>query len=421
MKPVEFDPIASARKHLIGGLVVAGIFGVGAVGYAATTELSGAVIAQGLLVVDSNVKKVQHPTGGVVGELRVRDGDRVKAGDILVRLDETQTRANLAIITKSLDEMAAREAREKAERDDAETVRFPDELVSRGDDPAVTEVLTGELKLFETRRVARNGQKNQLREEIRGIEVQREARVAQIEWIKKELVGINDLWEKNLIPYTRLTTLEREASRLDGERGQLISSAAQAQVKMLQVDQDMRAEVGKDLAEIRAKQSELVEKRIAAEDQLKRIDIRAPQDGVVHQSSVHTVGGVIGPAEQIMLVVPDADVLAVEAKIQPQDIDQVRPGQTAGLRFSAFNQRTTPELNGKVDIVSADVTQDQKTGATYYTVRISVPVNEVARLDGLKLVAGMPVETFIRTGERTVVSYLMRPLNDQVARAFKEK
>jgi HlyD family secretion protein len=421
MNAAEFDPIASARRHLIAGAVVAGVLGVGVGGYAATTELSGAIVAQGQLVVDSNVKKAQHPTGGVVGEVRVRDGDRVRAGDILVRLDETQTKANLAIITKSLDEMAAREARDKAERDDAETVRFADELLSRVDDPQVAEVLTGERKLFETRRAAREGLKNQLREEIRGLEVQREARGAQIEWIKKELVGIRDLWDKNLVPYTRLTTLEREASRLEGERGQLISSAAQAEVKILQVDQDMRAEVGKDLADIRGKQSELVEKRVAAQDQLMRIDIRAPQDGVVHQSTVHTVGGVIGPAEQIMLIVPDADLLAVEAKIQPQDIDQVRVGQTAGLRFSAFNQRTTPELDGKVTVVSADVTQDQKSGATFYTVRIAVPASEVARLEGLKLVAGMPVETFIRTGERTVVSYLMRPLNDQVARAFKEK
>ena len=421
MNAAEFDPIASARRHLIAGAVVAGVLGVGVGGYAATTELSGAIVAQGQLVVDSNVKKAQHPTGGVVGEVRVRDGDRVRAGDILVRLDETQTKANLAIITKSLDEMAAREARDKAERDDAETVRFADELLSRVDDPQVAEVLTGERKLFETRRAAREGLKNQLREEIRGLEVQREARGAQIEWIKKELVGIRDLWDKNLVPYTRLTTLEREASRLEGERGQLISSAAQAEVKILQVDQDMRAEVGKDLADIRGKQSELVEKRVAAQDQLMRIDIRAPQDGVDHQSTVHTVGGVIGPAEQIMLIVPDADLLAVEAKIQPQDIDQVRVGQTAGLRFSAFNQRTTPELDGKVTVVSADVTQDQKSGATFYTVRIAVPASEVARLEGLKLVAGMPVETFIRTGERTVVSYLMRPLNDQVARAFKEK
>jgi HlyD family secretion protein len=393
------------------------------------------VIAQGLLVVDSNVKKIQHPTGGVVGEVRVRDGDHVKAGDIVVRLDETQTRANLAIVTKSLDEFAARRARDEADRDDADAVVFPNELLNRMNEPDVAHAVNGERRLFEIRRRAREGLKAQLKErilqfleEINGLETQKNARIEQIEWIKKELEGVRDLWKSNLIPYTRLTSLEREASRLDGERGQLIAQIAQAKGKInetrlqiIQVDQNMSAEVGEDLAEIRAKTAELVEKKVAAEDQLKRIDIRASQDGAVMQSTVHTVGGVIMPGDPIMLIVPETDVLMVEAKIAPQDIDQIRLGQTAALRLTAFNQRTTPELNGTVSRISADVTQDQKTGAYYYTVRISVPDNEVSRLEGLKLIPGMPVDAFIESGRRTVISYLVRPISDQIARAFREK
>ena len=426
----------SIRKHLLVGIAVVALLAGGVGGWAAATQLAGAVVAQGQLVVDSNVKKVQHPTGGVVGELRVRDGSRVKAGDIVVRLDETQTRANLAIVTKGLDELAARQARDEAERDGADTIAFPEELLARRNDRDVAHVLNGERKLFEIRRMAREGQKAQLRErisqsneEIHSQATQQEARVHQIVWIKKELEGVYDLWKKNLVAFTRVTSLERDAARLDGERGQLIASVAQTkgkiselELQIIQIDQDMRTEVGKDLAEVRSKTSELVEKKVAAEDQLKRIDIRAPQDGVVHQLAVHTVGGVITPqGEPIMLIVPEAEALTVEAKIQPQDIDQVRFGQNAVLRFSAFNQRTTPELNGKVSRISADVTQDQKTGASFYTVRISVPEDEIARLEGLKLIAGMPVEAFIQTGERNVMSYLLKPLQDQIMRAFRER
>jgi HlyD family secretion protein len=312
---------------------------------------------------------------------------------------------------------------------------FPNELLNRMNEPDVAHAVNGERRLFEIRRRAREGLKAQLKErilqfleEINGLETQKNARIEQIEWIKKELEGVRDLWKSNLIPYTRLTSLEREASRLDGERGQLIAQIAQAKGKInetrlqiIQVDQNVSAEVGEDLAEIRAKTAELVEKKVAAEDQLKRIDIRASQDGAVMQSTVHTVGGVIMPGDPIMLIVPETDVLMVEAKIAPQDIDQIRLGQTAALRLTAFNQRTTPELNGTVSRISADVTQDQKTGAYYYTVRISVPDNEVSRLEGLKLIPGMPVDVFIESGRRTVISYLVRPLSDQIARAFREK
>jgi HlyD family secretion protein len=417
----DFDPAKSAHRSAGIGLICAAAFIALSIAAAKWINIAGAVVTQGLLVVDSNVKKIQHPTDGVVGQLFVRDGSRVKVGDILVRLDDTQTRANLGIITKQLDELGAKQAREEAERDNLDAIEYPKDLDQRRSDPDVEHILTGETRLFGIREAARAGQKSQLQDEITGLEVQQEARVSQITWIKKELEGVNSLWKQNLVPYARVTSLEREASRLEGERGQLISSIAQTKGKIAQVDQDMRAETGKDLGEIRGKISELLERKVAAEDQLRRIEIKAPLDGVVHQSGVHTIGGVITPGEQIMLVVPEADALTVEVKIAPQDIDQVRMDQPAALKFSAFNQRTTPEVDGIVSLVSADVTQDQKTGASFYTARISVAADELAKLGIVKLVPGMPVEAFIQTGDRSVMSYLTRPLGDQIARAFREK
>lgn len=268
----------------------------------------------------------------------------------------------------------------------------------------------------------------QLREQIQGMQDQVEAKKREIVLIGEELKGVRELWRKNLIPITRVTALERDAARLEGERGALVSSIAQAkgritetELQIIQVDQDLRAEVGRELAEIRSRLSELVEKRIAAEDQLKRVDVRAPIDGYVHQLAVHTVGGVINASEPAMYVVPNAESLRAEVRIAPQDIDGVRPGQDALVRFSAFNQATTPELTGSVSLVSADVSQDQKTGTTYYLVRISISDEELRRLPGLKLTPGMPVEAFIRIGDRTVMSYLTKPLTDHLAKAFRER
>jgi HlyD family secretion protein len=431
----DLDVQRTLRRHVLVVIAVAIVLVLGLGGWAAMTNFAGAVIAPGQLVVNSNVKKVQHPTGGVIGELLVQEGERVHAGDSLARLDDTQNRANLAIIVKALDENATRAAREEAEREDSDHIEYPKELMGRIENPDVSKAINGERKQFEIRRAVREGKRaqlkeriGQLRDEVRGNEAQIESKIKQVDWVTKELVGVHDLWAKNLIPYARLTALEREKERLEGERGQLIAAIAQAKGKMietelqiLQIDQDMRSEVGKDLAEIRAKTAELVEKKVAAEDQLKRVDIRAPIDGTVFQKAVHTVGGVIAPGEVLMLIVPDADALDVEVKVQPQDIDQVQLGQNAILRFTAFNQRTTPELNGEVTRVSADVTEDQKTGAHYYVVRIAIPASELGRLKQLKIVPGMPVESFIQTSPRTVMSFLIRPLNDQISRAFREK
>lgn len=424
----------SIKLHLALGVIGVALLVGGVGGWAMTAEISGAVIAPGSLVVETNVKKLQHPTGGVVGELRVRDGDHVRMGQVLLRLDETQTRANLAIVTKALDEHAARQARQLAERDDANAPRFPAELLARLSDPAVAEVLEGESRLFEIRRLAREGRRSQLRErvgqlkeEMQGVTQQVNAKERETKLIQKELEGVRELFSKSLVPINKLTALERDAARIEGERGQLLANIAQTkgkvtetELQIVQIDQDLRTEVGKDLADIRSKVSELSEKKITAEDQLKRIDLRAPQDGVVHQLSIHTVGEIVIPNDPILLIVPAADNLIVEVKIQPQDIDHVRHGQKTVLRFPAFSQRTTPELNGKVTRVSADVSQDKNTGMTFYTARISMDIEELARLGDLRLISGMPVESFIQTGDRTAMSYLVKPFSDQIKKAFRE-
>ena len=434
----EMTPaLHSIQRYMIVGMVIVGFVTFGIGGWAATSELTGAVIGQGVLVVDSSVKKVQHPTGGVVGELRVREGDKVIAGDILLRLDETQTLANATIVSKSFDELVARQARLEAERDNADQITFPKLLLERTRDPAseAARAIAAERSLFDLRRQARGGQKAQLKErsaqlqeEIKGYLGQAEAKQREVDFVHKELEGVRTLFEKRLVPMNRLTALERDTARLEGERSQLSGMTAQAkgkiaeiELQIIHIDQDLRTEVGKDLIETRSKISELAERKTAAVDQLYRIDIRAPQSGRVHQLAVHTVGGVISPGEQIMLIVPDADALAVEVKIAPRDIDQVYVGQAASMRFAAFDQKTTPEIEGEVSLVSADLVQEQRTGMSYYTARVLLNPEEVARLGNAKLLPGMPVDVFIKTPGRTALSYLIKPLRDQAERAFKER
>ena len=424
----------SIRRHVTAGTILVAVllFGVG--GWASTAEISGALIAPGSVVVDSNVKKVQHPTGGVVGELFVRDGDRVKAGDMLIRLDETVTRANLAIVTKGLTELYARKARLAAERDGADSVAAPPELADNANDPETKDALGSERKLFDLRRQARLGQKQQLQEritqlqqEISGLAAQQDAKAKEVALIEQELQGVRDLYAKNLVQINRLTSLERDEAQLEGARGQLVAQAAEAkgkiaeiELQIIQVDQDLSSDVAKELRETDSKIGEYVERKVTAEDQLRRTDIRAPQDGTVFQSTANTVGGVIAAGDPIMLIVPESDNLLVEVKVEPKDIDQVQLGQSVLLRFSAFNVRTTPELNGTVARMGADTTTDQRTGQSYYLVRIAMTVDEIKRLGDVKLTPGMPVEAFIQTGDRTMLSYLVKPLHDQLMRSFRE-
>ena len=426
---------ASLRKQLRLGTAVVALLLVGLGGWAALADISGAVIASGIVVVESNDKKVQHPTGGIVGELLVKEGDRVEAGDVLVRLDETLTRANLAIASKALDELTSRKARLEAERDARDTIEFPQALLDRKQNPEVASRIDSEQRAFDIGRTAREGQKEQLREQIaqskdsiEGYVIREHAKAQEIDLIERELKGARELYAKNLMPISKLTALEREATRLEGERGELMSAIsetkgkiAEIELKILQVDHDMRNDVGRELREVDAKIGELVERKIAAEDQLKRVEIRAPQGGRVHELSVHTIGGVIAAGDPIMLIVPDDDKLSVEVKVKPTDVDQLHPGQTAKLRFSAFNVRTTPEINGTLSRVSADVQTDQHSGRSYYVAHIDIAEDELGKLGTLKVVPGMPVEAFLMTEQRKVMSYLLKPLTDQMQRALREE
>ncbi|MBA8909224.1 HlyD family type I secretion periplasmic adaptor subunit [Aminobacter ciceronei] len=420
------------RNVRLGGFAALAL--VGGLGlWAATSSLSGAVVAAGHLVVDSNVKAVQHPQGGVVGALNVHNGSMVSAGEVLVRLDDTVAKANLAIVDNGLDELMARRARLIAERDGTEAVAYPAELTARAADPAIAQLIEGENKLFALRRQARDGQVSQLREriaqfreEISGIEAQQKSKKQEIALIKVELAGMEELWKKKLVPISRLADRQRAQAQLDGEDGQLTASAAQTrgrisetELAIIQIDQDMRSQVAGELREIDAKAGELRERQVAAEQSLRQIDIRAPQAGRVHQLAIHTVGGVVTPGEAIMQIVPTADALVVEARVAPQDIDQVRIGQPATLRLSAFNQQTTPEVDGTVDRVSPDMIEDQKAGLSYYAVRIALSAKSLEQAGSPELKPGMPAEVFLKTTDRTVLSYLFKPLTDQASRAFR--
>jgi HlyD family secretion protein len=404
-------------------------------GLAATTHLSGAVIASGTLVVESYVKPVQHLKGGTVGEIFVKNGDRVEAGQLLIHLDDTQTLANLAIISKRLNELAARSSRLAAERDAKDGVEFPADLVTANTGGEVAEMMKGETRLFVDRRASKIGRKaqlservNQLTQQIGGLSAQLDGKKSAIEIIAKELAALNPLLEQHIIPATRVYSLQRDAADAQGELGSLEASMAEAKAKIaetrlqiIQVDDDQRTEVSDQLRQAQNDAGEYAQRLIAAQDELKHIDIRAPQAGIVHQLAVHAPGAVVAAGEAVMQIVPNQDALTPEVKLSPQDIDQVTSGQSVVLRFSAFSQRNTPELNGIVTSVSADLTTDQRTGQSYYSLRVKVPAEEWLKLDHLAPVAGMPVEAFIQTGDRTALAYLTKPFTDQVARAFKEE
>jgi HlyD family secretion protein len=429
------DPRQTIRKCNVVGyaLLIAFVGGFG--GWAASFHLSGAVIAPGTIVVESSVKKVQHPTGGVVGGILVKEGDRVEAGQVLVRLDETLTKASLGIVLSQREEFMARQARLIAERDGVETVKFPEDLLRRKDEPLVANAVAGELNLFQSRRKTLEGQRAQLREriaqiqlEIEGLSAQLSAKEKEIKFIVQELAGVTDLYNKKLVTVVRYNQLQRDEARLGGERGNIVAEIArargrisEAELQILQLDQNFRTEAAKEERDLESRLSEVKEKVIAAGDQFDRVNIRAPQSGIVHQMSIHTVGGVIGPGETVMLIVPRNDVLVLEGKVEPQDIDQIEVGAPVHVRVMAGNQRTTPELQGVLERKAADLTQDQKNNHSYYVVRVALAKEELKKLGSLKLMPGMPAEAFIVTGERTPLQYLLKPLRDQIAHAFRER
>ncbi|MBS7538039.1 HlyD family type I secretion periplasmic adaptor subunit [Ancylobacter lacus] len=430
------SPVARAiRRELALGFGIVALLIGGLGGWAATTELAGAVIGHGTLVVDGRVKQVQARDGGTVAAIAVADGDHVAAGDLLIRLDDTLTRASLAIVDDQMLHLAAQRMRLIGERDDAASLLVPDELrPGAGGSGTAAGLVASEQALFEARRALAASQKRQLHEriaqihrEIEGLTERRDAKTEELGWNAQELDSIQILNRKNLATLGQVAELSRLRARLLGEHGQLVSEIARAdgriaetELQILEIDQARQAEAMANLREIEAKLAELAGQRIAARDRLQQMELRAPQAGIVHDLAVHTVGGVVAPGETVMQIVPSAEALVAEMRLNPADIDQVQPGEAALLRLSAFSQRTTPELAGAVAAVSADVLVDKTSGESWYTARIALDPASVAALGPLKLVPGMPVEVFVNTGPRLALSYFLKPLQDQLRRAFRE-
>lgn len=421
------------EKRLWGAGAAIVLLGLMVGGWGASSQLESAVIAQGLVVVERNVKKVQHREGGIVAAILVREGERVAAGQTLIKLDDTQTRAELGIVQSQIVELTGRKTRLLAERDGLGALAFPPEFAGWGEEGRA--VIAGETRLFQETRRTRDKQKEQiglrklqLGDEVKGMSLQRDARKTELSFISKELEQVRSLQLKQLTPISRVYAMEREAARLTGELGNIVAQIARAHgqineldLQLLTIDQNARTEAQRELRTVEARISELLERRAAAIDRLARVELKAPRSGIVHELAVHTVGGVLSSAEPAMLIVPEDEQLTIEARIAPHDRDQVAIGQKARLRFSAFNQRTTPEFMGSIVLVAADITKDPKTGQAYYSARVELVAADKSKVGALKIVPGMPVEAFISTGERTALSYLMKPLTDQFARAFKEE
>jgi len=390
------------------------------------------VIGFGQVSVESKVKKIAHPTGGVIAEVYVKDGTRVKAGDPLIRLESRVSGVSATVTGESLDQLLAMRARLEAERDGRPAPVFPAELIRR-QDPSARLAMAEESRLFRLRREARIGQHAQLAErvrqleqQIRGYQAQIDASQRQAKLIEPELAGVRQLWEKKLVTINKVNQLERTAVDLDATEAALGANVAQSRARitetrqqMIQLDQDARSEAGAQLAEVLQKLADQQVRSVSSTDVYEKTLIRAPYDGVVDKIAYTTVGGVIPPMETIMEIVPDTDRMTVEAKISPADVDQLRVGQEAMLRFSAFNAQTTPEVQGKLVHVSADAKTDERSGMTYFTVLLDVEEQQLRELGNVKLVPGMPVEAYIQTGERSLLSYITKPLRDQLSRSFR--
>jgi HlyD family secretion protein len=433
-----WEDAAPARDFRIGGRVFAGaalavLLVAGAGGWAATARLTGAVIAHGAVTVEQNLKAIQHRDGGIVSEIAVREGDRVAAGQVLIRLDDARTRAELAIVRAQLVELAAKRARLLAELDGLAAIEVPPHLPIA--DPEVAAILQGETRLFSGNRSERESRRQQLElgidqiaEEIQGLRAQRRSKRAEIELVETEHARIAELAAQGLIERARVYTIGRERARLTGEAGEIDAAVARAgartsevRLQIIALDEAARTEAQRELSVVETRIAELAERRTAVEDQIARTDIRAPIAGTVNELRIHTIGGVITPAEVLVTIVPQDAALKVEVRLPPVSIDQVSAGRPARLRFPAFNQRTTPELVGHVAHVSPATTQDPATGESYYLADITVADAEIAKLGPDALLPGMPVEVFVTTEERTALSYLVKPLSDQFARALRER
>ncbi|WP_444463821.1 HlyD family type I secretion periplasmic adaptor subunit [Rhodobacter capsulatus] len=411
--------------------VLVGGFGV----WSVASSIAGAVIASGQVEVDQHRQVVQHPDGGVVAQIEVHEGDRVAAGQVLIRLDGDLDRSERSIVEGQFFELLARRGRLEAERADAPEIRFHPELLEAAQTrPDVAEQIDGQRRLFEARaQTLRKAleqvtkRREQTQSQIDGIEAQRLATVQQQELIEKELIDQRSLLDKGLAQASRVLALQREAANLAGQIGALVAQKAQAEGKVTELDLEAlrlasqrREDAETELRDIGYRELELAERRRALTEKIERLDLRAPVGGLVYAMTVTTPRAVIRPAEPVLYIVPQDRPLLVAAQISPINIDEVRVGQPVALRFPAFVSRTTPELFGQVTQISADALVDEASRMSYFRAEVMLNPGEAEKLGALQLLPGMPAEVYIRTGERSPLAYLTKPFTDYFTRAFRE-
>ena len=425
----------SARAPLALGYIAIAVLVGGFGAWAALSNIAGAVVASGQIEVDRNRQAVQHPQGGVVLTLDVIEGQRVAEGEVLMRLDPSTIHSNLAVIRAQLNEWRARQARLEAERDLATRIAFPSDLLeTAATDPDLADVLEGQRNLFAARaetlaqEVDQLGRRaDQIRAQIDGFTAQDQALRDQRSLVLAELENVQNLVERGLSEASRALTLQREAARLLGSIGEIEAASAEAEgriteieLQVLQQQTARREEAIAELREVRVQQAELIERERVLERQLEDSEIRAPVAGVVYGLAVFGTRSVVQAAEPVLYLVPQDRPLVISTRIAPTDVDEVFVGQSVTLRFPAFDMRSTPELFGQVRQVSADAFVDSASGASFYEAEIVLNEGEASRLGGETLLPGMPVEAFIRTEDRTPLTYLLRPLTDYFNRAFRE-
>ena len=425
----------NARRPILVGyaLVAATFFGLG--GWASVAQIDSAVVTQGNIAVESNRRTIQHLEGGIVSEIFVKEGAAVEAGDLLLRLDPTRPRAQTAILQIELESQLAIMARLTAEREGRARVVFPAELLAKGNDPNVREVLATQVAIFEARMAALLGQRSileqrvqQFNEQVVGLRALERSKRAQRQLIEEELNSLSGLLDQAIVTRSRVLALQREASRLDGEIGEHVSAIARAQqgagearLQILQLEKARQDEIAQQFRDAQSRSFQVREQLVAAEDSLRRIDVVAPISGTVLNMSLFTEGGVLAPGAPIMYIVPANDELIVETQIAPTEIDTVKSGTEVTIRFSTSGSRLLPTIQGVLDVLSPDRISDTRTGIAFYTARVRIPAEELRRLDGkMKLHAGMPVEVLIKRGERTLLEYLVQPLTNSLAKAFRE-
>ncbi len=425
----------SSRGAVIAGFIWFALLFVGGGAWAYFTNLSGAVVSSGIVVVSGKSKTVQHLDGGIVAEISVATGDRVKKGQTLIRLDDILLKANLNIYNNRLREGLARRARLTAERDSIDVIEWDDKILKLLEIEQEATIRQGQQRLFEARKETSAGQILQLREkiaqyknQITGIRALKSSKLLQLGFIESELKGTRVLKGKGLISGSQLMAQERQREDLigqnaehDSEVARIQNSISETEIQILQIGREFRQSVLTELRQTEQEVNDMTQQLFATREQLKRVEIRAPVAGIVHELNVFTIGGVIAPGAAVMQIIPQDGNFVIEANIEPQFIDELYPGQEAALLFSAFNQTTTPELKGVVEVFSANVLTNQQTGVSYYVVKISVPKSELALLKGQKLVPGMPVEVFITTRQQTVLNYIVKPVMDQIKHAFREE